>query len=98
MAKVVTIQNLEELEYLVSNKDLNLSNSIIDSILDNLEIKEEKIHFMDLVVKDEGVIYSLDILKENFIDTLERNLEIQQYHEQFEKCIEIQQAIIKLKK
>jgi hypothetical protein len=98
MAKVVTIQNFEELEYLVLNKDLNLSNSIIDSILNNLEIKEEKLHFMDLIVKDEGIVYSLDILKENFIDTLERNLEIQQYHEQFEKCIEIQQAIIKLKK
>ena len=28
MTKVVTIQNLEELEYLVSNKDLNLLQEI----------------------------------------------------------------------
>lgn len=98
MTKAITIQNFEELEYLVLSKDLNLSDIIVNSILSNLETKEEKIHFVDLIIKDEGVVYSLDVLKENFIDTLERNLKVQQHHEQFERCIEIQQAIIKLKK
>ena len=98
MAEVITINDLQELEYLVLSKDLNLSNIIVDSILNNLNIKKDKIHSADLVIKYEGIVYSLDVLKENFIYTLEKNIKIQQYHECYEKCMEIQQAIIKIKK
>jgi hypothetical protein len=98
MAEEMIIENFREFEDLVSSKDLNLSNIVIDSILNNLENEEEKIHTLDLIIKDEGIIYSLEVLRENFIDTLEKNLKIQEYHDQFERCIEIQQAITKLKK
>jgi hypothetical protein len=98
MAEEMIIENFNEFEDLVSNKDLNLSNIVIDSILNNLENEVEKIHTLDLVIKDEGIVYSLEVLRENFIDTLEKNLKIQEYHDQFERCIEIQQAVTKLKK
>jgi hypothetical protein len=98
MAEEMIIENFREFEDLVSSKDLNLSNIVINSILNNLENEVEKIHTLDLVIKDEGIVYSLEVLRENFIDTLEKNLKIQEYHDQFERCIEIQQAVTKLKK
>jgi hypothetical protein len=97
MAEEIIVENFDEFEDLVSSKDLNLSDIIINSILNNLENEEGKIHSVDLIIKGEGIVYSLEVLKENFIDTLEKNLKIQEYHEQFERCVEIQQALAKLK-
>jgi hypothetical protein len=97
MAEEIIVENFDEFEDLVSSKDLNLSDIIVNSILNNLENEEGKIHSVDLIIKDEGIVYSLEVLKENFIDTLEKNLKIQEYHEQFERCVEIQQALAKLK-
>jgi len=97
MAEEIIVENFDEFEDLVSSKDLNLSDIIVNSILNNLENEEGKIHSVDLIIKGEGIVYSLELLKENFIDTLEKNLKIQEYHEQFERCVEIQQALAKLK-
>ena len=42
-------------------------------------------------------IMDLTVDRRDFIDTLEKNLEIQIYHEEYEICAEIQKAIEKLK-
>ena len=47
---------------------------------------------------DKGEVIILSINREDFKSTLELNLKVHEYHEDFEGCYAIQQLIAKLKK
>ena len=98
MAYSVNVKTREEFEDLIYGKDLNISKSIVDSILKNLKTKKRHIHVLEIIIEEEDKIMDLTVDRKDFIDTLEKNLEIHVYHEEYERCIDIQRAISKLKK
>jgi len=96
MAYSVNVKTREEFEDLIYSKDLNISKSIVDAILKNLNTSKRHIHVLEVIIEDEDKVIDLTVDRKDFIDTLEKNLEIHVYHEEYERCIEIQNAIQKL--
>jgi len=97
MAYSINVKNYQEFEDLISAKDLNISKACVDGILKNLNTKKRHIHILEIIIDDEDGIRDITVDRKNFIFTLEKNLEIHAYHEEYERCIEIQNAIKKLK-
>ena len=97
MAYSVNVKNYQEFEDLIYGKDFNISKSIVDIILNNMDTKKRFIPVLEIMVEDEDKIMDLTVDRKDFIDTLEKNLEIHAYHEEYERCVEIQNAIQKLK-
>ena len=98
MAYSVNVKNYQEFEDLIYNKDLNISKACVNGILENLNTKKRHVHVLEIMIEDEDKIMDLTVDRRDFIDTLEKNLEIHAYHEEYERCVEIQNAIQKLKK
>jgi len=97
MAYSVNVKNYQEFEDLIYNKDLNISKACVNGILENLNTKKRHVHVLEIMIEDEDKIMDLTVDRRDFIDTLEKNLEIHVYHEEYERCVEIQKAIQKLK-
>ena len=97
MAYSVNVKNYQEFEDLIYAKDLNISKACVDGVLKNLNTKKNHIHVLEIIMEDEDEIIDLTVDRRDFIDTLEKNLEIHVYHEEYERCVEIQNAIQKLK-
>lgn len=97
MAYSVSVKNYQEFEDLIYAKDLNISKACVDGVLKNLNTKKNHIHVLEIIMEDEDEIIDLTVDRRDFIDTLEKNLEIHVYHEEYERCVEIQNAIQKLK-
>lgn len=97
MAYSVNVKDIQEFENLIYGKDLNISKACVDTILNNLNTTKRHIHVLEIMVEDEDKIMDLTVDRKDFIDTLEKNLEIHAYHEEYERCVDIQNAIQKLK-
>ena len=97
MAYSINVKNYQEFEDLIYAKDLNISKACVDGVLKNLNTKKNHIHVLEIIMEDEDEIIDLTVDRRDFIDTLEKNLEIHVYHEEYERCVEIQNAIQKLK-
>jgi excinuclease UvrABC helicase subunit UvrB len=97
MAYSVNVKNYQEFEDLIYNKDLNISKACVNGILENLNTKKRHVHVLEIMIEDEDKIMDLTVDRRDFIDTLEKNLEIHVYHEEYERCVEIQKALQKLK-
>ena len=91
MVYSVNVGSYKEFENLIYNKDLNISKAVVDKIFDNLETKKRFIYVLKILIVD------LTIDRKDFIDTLEKNIHIHAYHEEYERCAEIRDVIQKLK-
>jgi hypothetical protein len=97
MAHSVNVKTYDDFENLIYAKDLGISKAIVSKILSNLNTKKRFTHVLEVMIEDEDKIIDLTVDKRDFIDTLEKNLEIHVYHEEYEICTEIKNAIEKLK-
>ena len=96
MVYSVNVKTREEFEELIYGKDLNISKSIVDSILKNLNTTKRHVHVLEIIIENEDKVIDLTVDRKDFIDTLEKNLEIHVYHEEYERCVEIQNTIQQL--
>ena len=92
------LDNIEQFNNLIAEKDLELSKAIVKSISQNINTTDETIPAVEVYIEDEGEVIILSINRYDFESTLESNLQIHEYHEDFEGCTEIQQLITKLRK
>lgn len=97
MTHKIKVENYQEFEDLIYAKDLTISEAIVDKILENLKSKKRFIPVLEITIEDENKIMDLTVDKRDFIDTLEKNLEIHIFHEKYEKCVQIKEAIDSLK-
>lgn len=97
MVYSVSVENYKEFENLIYNKDLNISKAVVDKIFDNLETTKRFIYVLKILIEEEDLIVDLTIDRKDFIDTLEKNIHIHAYHEEYERCAEIRDVIKKLK-
>ena len=93
----LNLKTNKELEDLISGKDLSISQMIVDKILSNLKTKKRFIYILEIIIEESDKIINLTIDRKDFIDVLEKNIQIHAHHEKYERCIEIQNAIKKLK-
>jgi len=93
----VTVKNSEELMLLMDKGDYKISKSLVENILINLKTKKKRIHVISVFCEEDNEIYDLTLKRNNFLNTLEKNLEMFEHHENYEGCAKILEAISQLK-
>jgi hypothetical protein len=97
MVAEITVNNTEEFQELVDNKDFRIAKAIVEGILDNVKSKKKYIHVLSITCLEEGEIYDINVERKHFVETLEENLPYYIREEQYEDCQRIVNAVSKLK-
>lgn len=101
MVYQVNVKTQSDFDGIIDRKDLRISLSIVEQILKNLKTKRQHVHVLSVLVEDDdngdGAIYDITCSRKDFVDTLTKNLKILEYHEYYEKCVDVKKAIEFLK-
>ena len=97
MALELTVNNVDEFQEMVDSKDFKISESIVNSILSNLNSKKNHIHILSVSILEDGQTLDLTLERKFFIETLEENIKYFIEQERYEDCQKIVEAIDKLK-
>jgi hypothetical protein len=81
----------------VKQGDVKLASIICNAIVANLDSTKRNVHIISVEMEDEEEFYDLTCNPEEFIVTLEKNLEILVENEVYELCQEVVNAIKYLK-
>jgi len=93
----ITVNNTEEFQELVDNKDFRIAQAIVEGILDNVNSKKKHVHVLSITCLEEGEIYDITVERKHFVETLSENLPYYVKEELYEKCAEITKTIELLK-
>jgi len=93
----ITVNNTEEFQELVDQKDFRIAQAIVKGILDNVTSKKKYVHVLSITCLEEGEIYDITVERKHFASTLEENLPYYVKEERYEDCSKITQAIEILK-
>jgi hypothetical protein len=97
MALEITIQNANEFQEMVENKDFRIAEAVVNGILKNIDTKKRHIHVISIICIEDDSIYDITIERKYFIETLEENLLYYIKEEKYEECQIIADTINKLK-
>jgi hypothetical protein len=97
MAVEITVQNTDEFQEMVENKDFRLSEAIVSGILNNIDGKKKHIHVLSITCLEEEEIYDITVERKYFAETLEENLPYYVREERYEDCQKIVNIISELK-
>ena len=98
MVRSIVVNDAEDFEQRIKDKDLSISKGIVEGILQNLTTKKKHIHVLEIHLLENDTIVDITCHRDDFIETLEENLKTHVYHEDYEACAGIQKAIEFLKK
>ena len=93
MAYSIFIKDEEELENRIKSKDKNLSIEIVKVILDNLDTEKRFINILEIHLENSGLIIDITADRKNFAYTLEKNLDTLIFHEEYEICSQVKNAL-----
>lgn len=97
MVHKIKVKTQEEFENRAKNLDLQISEACVRGILSNLYTKKRHIHILEITIEEDDTIFDITCDREDFVDTLEKNLIIMEKWEQYETCSEIVKALEILK-
>ena len=97
MAVEITVQNTNEFQEMVDNKDFRLSEAIVSGILNNINGKKKHVHVLSITCLEEEEIYDITVERKYFAETLEENLPYYVREERYEECQKIVNIINELK-
>ena len=97
MAVEITVQNNDEFQEMVNNKDFRISEAIVSGILSNIKSKKKNVHVLSVTCLDEASVYDITVDRKHFAETLEENLPYYVQEERYEDCRVIADTIKKLK-
>ena len=98
MVRSIVVNDAEDFEQRIKDKDLSISKGIVEGILQNLTTKKKHIHVLEIHLLENDTVVDITCHRDDFIETLEENLETHVYHEDYEACAGIKKAIEFLKK
>jgi Ca2+-binding EF-hand superfamily protein len=97
MPKEFRVQNAEEFEIMIKNRDFRISEALVSTILKNLKGKKRHHHALSIVSLDEDAVYDVTIDRNDFCHTLTESLNRYEEEEKYEECVKIREAIAYLK-
>ena len=97
MALTITVKTQEDFETLMHESNFEISSAIVKSILKNLKGRKKHVHILEINVLEEQTVYDITIDRIDMLESLEKNLKIQEENEAYETCGEIVKAIKYLK-
>ena len=74
MALELTVNSMEEFQDIVDSKDFRISESVVTSILNNLNTKKQNVHIISVTILEEGSTLDMTLERKFFAETLEENL------------------------
>ncbi len=95
--KKIQVNSYDEWLKMALNQKFTISQTIVESIMDNIDTKRSKLPIFEVEVESKGDIYTLSVETDQFINTLETNLIHFENEEAYEGCQEIIKAINYLK-
>jgi hypothetical protein len=93
MALNLTVNNSNKFEELINNHDKEISQELVGVILKNIKGKKRHFPVLSVNVLEEESIYDITISRDDFLDTLKKQLPILEKYELYEICIEVVKAI-----
>ncbi len=96
MVKTYYINSYDDWEVFLQEHDLEISKLIVDSALDNLDSGKRYIHVIDVDVEEDDAVLEITLDTHELVDTLELNLKILEYYEEYEYCMRVKNTINKL--
>ena len=81
----------------VKDGDVKLASMICNAILTNLDSSKKHVYIVSVEMEEEEEFYDLTCNPEEFIVTLEKNLQVLVDNELYESCQEVVEAIKYLK-
>ena len=97
MAIEITVQNSDEFQEMVDNKDFRIAEAVVSGIIKNVNTKKKHIHVLSINCIEDDAIYDITVERKYFAETLEENLPHYVGEERYEDCRTIADAIKKLK-
>lgn len=97
MALELTVNNNEEFEDLINSQDKEVSEALVETILKNLKGRKRHLHALSVSVIEDGSIYDITIDRNDFEDTLNKQLPILEKYEMYEMCAGVVKALEFLK-
>ena len=97
MAVEITVQNTDEFQEMVDNRDFRIAEAIVSGILKNINTKKKNVHVLSVNCLEEEEIYDITVERKHFAETLEENLPHYVREERYEDCQKIVNIISKLK-
>jgi hypothetical protein len=97
MVAEITVNNTEEFQELVDNKDIRIAKAIVGGILDNINTNKKHVHVLSVTCLEEGEVYDITVERKYFASTLEENLPYYIREELYEDCQRIVETVNKLK-
>jgi len=95
--KKIQVGSYDEWLKMALNQKFTISQTIVESILDNIDTKRKNLPIFEVEVESKGDIYTLSIETDQFVSTLETNLMHFENEEAYEGCQKIIEAINYLK-
>ena len=93
MALELTVNSSGEFEDMMNNQDKEVSEALVETILKNLKGRKRHLHVLSVAVIEEGSIYDITIDRNDFEDTLKKQLPILEKYELYETCSEVVKAL-----
>lgn len=97
MIAEITVNNNEEFQILINNKDFRISKAIVEGILKNINTKKKNIKVLVIKCIEEQEIIDITLDRKDFLNTLEKNIVHYIAEEKYEECQIIASAINNLK-
>jgi hypothetical protein len=92
----MVVDTIEDFEKYIRDNRFEFSEMIVQTILDNLDAKEEFL-MLEVYVESTDEIMEISMDPNYYLETLEKNLKIYEEFEEYEMCSYIHEAIQKLK-
>ena len=97
MIAEITVNNNEEFQILINNKDFRISKAIVEGILKNINTKKKNIKLLIIKCIEEQEIIDITLDRKDFLNTLEKNIVYYIAEEKYEECQLITLSINTLK-
>lgn len=95
--KEITVKNADELAELMEAGSYEISKSIVNNIIKNLDTDKKHIHVVSIFCISDAEMYDLTLERNKFLETLEMNLPMFEKNEDYVGCAQIIESINQLK-
>ena len=95
--KQIKVDSYDEFLDMALNQKFTIAQAIVETILNNLKTKQQKIPVFEIEVESEGATYTLSVQRDEFLGILKTNLIHFENEEAYEGCQKIIEAINYLK-
>lgn len=98
MTTKLYIDNHDELDNILRDNTIEISKSIVDSILKHLRTPKKIIHIFEIFIDYDKSVYDVTIFRSEAYTMLEMYLPILEKYEEYERCNLIKMELDKIKK